>query len=527
MKLTRRQLLQIIGAAVPSIAVSGSIAQSALQSSREEIALTEGRYVATRDSLKTYAIPDWFADAKFGIWSHWGPQSAVGDGDWYARFMYIDGSPQHDYHIQRFGPQSKVGYKDLIPLFTADRWDPDHLMDLYVRAGAKYFVSMGVHHDNFDLWNSKYQPRWNAVTAGPHKDIVGMWAAAARKRGLRFGVSEHLHNSYDWFAPSHLADTKGLYAGIPYDGANPAFSDLYHDYTGETVEFMKTVSPGGLIAPDRWKREYLLRVKDLIDQHQPDMLYTDGSIAWEQYGLGTVAELYNVDGVDARGESEAVYFSKGVKDCAVGTCVLDRERGISDMIASSPWQTDTCIGQWHYKVSQNYKSAKKVIDLLVEVVSKNGNLLLNFPLPASGELDAEEMQILQGITAWMSINGEGIFGTRPWTVFGEGPAMEAGVATGRFNADKQPDYTWQDVCFTTKGEMLYAFIQGWPPQREVTIASLAAGGAQNARKALDVRMLGTDETLKFTQDAFGVRVALPEKRPAAAEIGIGLRVNFA
>jgi alpha-L-fucosidase len=439
MKLTRRQLLQIIGAAVPSIAVSGSIAQSALQSSREEIALTEGRYVATRDSLKTYAIPDWFADAKFGIWSHWGPQSAVGDGDWYARFMYIDGSPQHDYHIQRFGPQSKVGYKDLIPLFTADRWDPDHLMDLYVRAGAKYFVSMGVHHDNFDLWNSKYQPRWNAVTAGPHKDIVGMWAAAARKRGLRFGVSEHLHNSYDWFAPSHLADTKGLYAGIPYDGANPAFSDLYHDYTGETVEFMKTVSPGGLIAPDRWKREYLLRVKDLIDQHQPDMLYTDGS----------------------------------------------------------------------------------------EVVSKNGNLLLNFPLPASGELDAEEMQILQGITAWMSINGEGIFGTRPWTVFGEGPAMEAGVATGRFNADKQPDYTWQDVRFTTKGEMLYAFIQGWPPQREVTIASLAAGGAQNARKALDVRMLGTDETLKFTQDAFGVRVALPEKRPAAAEIGIGLRVNFA
>ena len=196
---TRRQALKLLGGAAAALATQGAFAQT----------ITPGPFQATLDSLRNYTIPDWFADAKFGIWSHWGPQSAVGDGDWYARNMYVEGSPQYEYHLQRFGPQSKVGYKDLIPLFTADKWDPEHLMDLYAKAGAKYFFSMGVHHDNFDLWNSKYQPRWNSVASGPKRDVVGEWGAAARKRGLRFGVSEHLSNSYEWLAPAHLADTKG------------------------------------------------------------------------------------------------------------------------------------------------------------------------------------------------------------------------------------------------------------------------------------------------------------------------------
>jgi alpha-L-fucosidase len=526
MNLTRRQAIQILGSAVPALASSKLFAGQLPQGQGANLPLSGGLYKGTRESLKSYTIPEWFADAKFGIWSHWGPQSAVGDGDWYARFMYIEGSAQHEYHLKRFGPQSKVGYKDVIPLFTADRWDPDHLIERYARAGAKYFVSMGVHHDNFDLWNSKHQPRWNAVAAGPHKDIVGMWAQAARKRGLRFGVSEHLHNSYDWFTPSHLADTKGTYAGIPYDGANPQFSDLYHDYTGQTTEFLKTVSPGGLIAPESWKREYFLRVQDLVDQHQPDMLYTDGSIAWEQYGLSTVAELYNVDPVSARGDSEAVYFSKGKQDCAVGTCVLDRERAIADSISPEPWQTDTCIGQWHYKVGQKYKSAKSVIDLLVEVVSKNGNLLLNFPLPASGELDPEESKILEDITAWMSVNGEGIYNTRPWKIFGEGPAMKAGVSNTRFDADAQPNYTWQDLRFTSKGRTLFIFAQGWPPAGLLNIQSLTTTSNEGRAMVADVRLLARDQSLKFVQDRNGLSVTLPDQRPVAAEIGIALKVKF-
>ena len=489
MKYTRRQALRLMGSAGSALAVQGSVSRMLAQSSSSAIDLTPGKYTGTRLSLKAYTSPDWFADAKFGIWSHWGPQSAIGDGDWYARNMYIQGSPQNIYHVKRFGPPSKVGYKDTIPLFTADRWDPDHLIDLYTRAGAKYFFSMGIHHDNFDLWNSRYQPRWNAVSAGPHKDIVGMWSAAARKRGLRFGVSEHLSNSYDWFAPAHLSDTTGPLAGVPYDGANPAYADLYHNYTGEPADFAKTAKAMGRVAPDSWKLEYFRRIKDLVDNYQPDLLYTDGGIAFEEYGLSTVAELYNVGPVDQRGETEAVYTTKDKNDCAEGTCVLDRERGVADEIWPVPWQTDTCIGDWHYKVGQIYKTAKKVIDLLVDIVSKNGNLLLNFPLPASGELDPEEMRILEGITAWMNVNDEGIFHTRPWKINGEGPAMAVKVAQTRFNENKQPDLGAQDIRFTTKGTTLFAFVQGWP-QGEFIIRSLATGSPQQPAKVMDVRMLG-------------------------------------
>ena len=201
--ITRRKALQLLASASAAASVPRALAQQ----------ITPGRYEATRASLAAYTTPEWFADAKFGIWSHWGPQSAVGDGDWYARSMYVEGSAEYDYHRKRFGPQSKVGYKDLIHLYTAEKWDPDHLMGLYQKAGAKYFFSMGVHHDGYDLWNSKYQPRWNSVASGPRRDVVGEWAAAARKRGLRFGVSEHLSNSFNWLAPAHLSDTKGEFAG--------------------------------------------------------------------------------------------------------------------------------------------------------------------------------------------------------------------------------------------------------------------------------------------------------------------------
>ena len=519
MKLTRRNALQLIGSAAPALVASGGLAQTS------SIDIAPGRFTNTRESLRSYVIPEWFADAKFGIWSHWGPQSAVGEGDWYARRMYIEGEPQYEYHVKRFGPQSRVGYKDVIPLFTANRWDPERLMDLYARAGAKYFFSMGVHHDNFDMWNSKYQPRWNAVASGPRKDIVGLWAAAARKRGLRFGVSEHLSNSFSWFAPSHLADTKGKYAGVPYDGSDPNFADLYHDYRMQPADFAKTARDMGRVGPDSWKLAYFRRIKDLIDQHQPDLLYTDGGVPFEEYGLATVAEFYNVAGVDIRNQTQGVYFSKSRQDN--GLFVLDRERGVSSDISPVPWQTDTCIGHWHYKRGQVYKTPKKVIDLLVDIVSKNGNLLLNFPLPASGELDRDEMAVLQGITDWMAVNGEGIYATRPWKINGEGPAMAVAVdPNARFNEGVQPDLGAQDVRFTTKGRMLFAFVQGWPGE-SVTIRALGATGPLSSASIADVRLLGRNEPLKFVQGESGLRVDLPAQKPATADIGIALRINFA
>jgi alpha-L-fucosidase len=524
---TRRQALKLMGgaAAAGALAMRGTTAALAQQ-------VTPGKFTDQRASLESYRIPDWFADAKFGIWAHWGPQSAVGDGDWYARNMYMEGSDQYEYHRKRFGPQSKVGYKDLIHLFTADQWDPEHLMDLYQKAGAKYFFSMGVHHDGFDMWDSKYQPRWNAVASGPKKDVVGLWAAAARKRGIRFGVSEHLSNSFDWFAPSHLADTKGEFAGVPYDGQDPAFADLYHDYSKEPAGFAKKIVDDamGRNAPEWWKQQYFNRVKDLIDQHQPDLLYTDGGIVFDQYGVATVAELYNVGPKTPRGDAAAIYFSKTKTDCVNGmSCTMDHERSVLGEIDPVPWQTDTCIGEWHYKVGAKYKSPKKVIDLLVDIVSKNGNLMLNIPLPASGMPDPEELKILEGITAWTSVNGEAIYATRPWKIYGEGPSTKVVIKPNGQEFDpnegKKPDLAATDVRFTTKGETLYAMVMGWP-EGELTIESLALDGPQKPMKAVDVRMLGQEKPLKFVHDGRGLRVTMKGDRPMTSDIGVALRVRF-
>jgi len=542
MHLSRRQTLQLLASAAPALALRKAFSQTQTGQSpaTPPLAITPGPFTNTRASLRAYTTPDWFADAKFGIWAHWGPQSAIGDGDWYARLMYMEGTDQYNYHVKRFGPQSKVGYKDLVHLFTADQWDPEHLMDLYQKAGAKYFFSMGVHHDGYDLWNSKYQPRWNSVSSGPRKDVVGLWAAAARKRGLRFGVSEHLSNAFDWFAPSHLADTKGPYAGVPYDGQNPAFADLYHDYSGMPANFAKTILPDpmGRTAPDWWKLQYFNRVKDLLDQHQPDLLYTDGGIAFDEYGLATVAELYNVGPTSYQGKSEAIYFSKTPTDCPDSTsCVIDHERSVLNQIDPNPWQTDTCIGEWHYKLGATYKTPKKVIDLLVDIVSKNGNLLLNIPLPASGLPDPEELRILEAITQWTSINGEAIYATRPWKIHGEGPSTKVVIHTDptKFdpNEGKQPDLTYQDIRFTTKGKTLYALVPGWPPTQsgnaaELVIQSLATNSPQDPGKPLDIRLLGRyDEPLRFTQDTTGLRVTLPSIPTPASNLAFALRIRFA
>jgi len=519
MRLTRRQALALFATAAPTL--RSAYAQ------QPSINVTSGPFQGTSQSLQAYRFPAWFADAKFGIWSHWGPQSAIEYGDWYARSMYIQGSSQYNYHVETYGHPSKVGYKDLIPQFKAARWDPDHLMDLYVKAGAKYFFSMGVHHDNFDMWNSKYQPRWNAVATGPKRDIVGTWAAAARKRGLRFGVSEHLSNSYNWLAVSHLSDKTGPMAGIPYDGTDPAYADLYHDYTGQPANFAATAKDMGRVAPDRWKLQYFNRIKDLVDQYTPDLLYTDGGIPFDEYGYSTVAEVYNVSAAKHNGKVESVYFSKQADQCAVGTCALDRERGVLDGISPTPWQTDTCIGEWHYKRGVAYKTPKKVIDLLVDIVSKNGNLLLNFPLPNSGELDFAERETLEGITQWMAVNNEAIYATRPWKIFGEGPSTKVVIKPNGKEFDpnegKKPDLTANDVRFTTKGSTVYAFVQGWP-QGTATIESFATNSPQNPPKVTAITLLGRPEGLKFTQDATGLRVTLPTSKPTTADIGITLKL---
>lgn len=522
MPLSRRHALALLSAAAlrPRLAFAQSVQPN-----------TPGPFQATLASLQSYRTPAWFADAKFGIWAHWGPQSGVEQGDWFARLMYIPGTAQYEWHLKNYGHPSKTGYKDLVPLFKGAEWDPEHLMDLYQKAGARYFVSMGVHHDNYDMWNSRYQPRWNAMATGPKRDIVGEWRVAARKRGLRFGVSEHLSNSFDWFAPAHLSDTTGPLAGVPYDGTDEAFADLYHDYSDMPADFAQTAKDMGRVAPERWKKQYLRRVQDLVEQHQPDFLYTDGSLPFAEYGYAAVADLYNVSARLHGGRNEAVMLSKGLDECNDGVCTLDRERSVDDLIRPEPWQTDTCIGGWHYKRGIHYKSPKKVVDMLVDIVSKNGNLLLSIPLPNSGVPDAEEMQILAAITAWTQVNGEGIFGTRPWHAYGEGPAYEAAQNKAKarakmfeFNEGKKPDLTAADIRFTTKGFTLFAFVQGWPAG-EVVIRSLGTGAESKAPKITSASLVGSGERLRCSQKADGLHVGLPAQKPGTADLGIGLRLT--
>ena len=512
MKLNRRELIQRVGGACSALALSRFLKGQAASG---------GNFLPSRESLQAYRIPDWFRDAKFGIWSHWGPQSAIEDGDWYARNMYIQGSSQYLYHVETYGHPSKVGYKDLVNGWKAAKWDPDHLMSLYKKAGAKYFVSMGVHHDNFDLWDSKHT-RWNAVNMGPQRDVVGTWEKAARNQGLRFGVSEHLWISYKWFSVSHGSDKTGPLAGVSYDGVDPAFADLYHD--AGCAKFIDKLDWNDDGIPDAWRQHYLDRMTDLIDKYHPDLLYTDGHLPFGEYGLKMVSHLYNVSAQLHGGPTEAIYTSKEASDCAVGTCLLDHERGVSDGIAANPWQTDPCIGQWHYKRGENYKTPKKVIDLLVDIVSKNGNLLLNFPLPNSGELDFEEMTVLEGITAWMAVNSEGIYGSRPWKVYGEGPSTQVKIVTGNFNEDKTKDLGVEDVRFTTKGNTLYAFVMGWP-EKAAVVKTLGLASPQNPGKIRNVELLGYGGNLNWKQDEAALKVEMPVAK--ISDLGITLKIDLA
>ena len=498
--MTRRTAMGLLATSVPSVRSAYSQADG--------FEITKGPFQGTRESLKAYRVPEWFRDAKFGIWAHWGPQSAPEQGDWYARNMYIEGNPQYKWHQQNFGHQSKVGFKDVIPTFKGERFDPEHLMDLYKKAGAKYFVSMGVHHDNFDLWNSRHT-RWNSVNMGPKKDIVGSFRQAALKRGLKFGVSEHLWISYKWFGTSHDSDSAGDYKGVPYDGNDPKNADLYHDLAKDYPAKFSWDAAG---IPESWKRHWFDRIKDLVDNYQPDLLYTDGALPFEEYGLSLVAHLYNENAKRNGGKVNAVYNSKRKEDCVEGTCVLDFERGLADAIQPNPWQTDTCVGNWHYKRDVKYKTPKTVIDMLVDIVSRNGNLLLNFPLPGSGELDAQELSILSEISSWMAVNSEGIYGTRPWKIFGDGPGTQQ-KGTGRFNENGRKSLTAEDVRFTTRGKTLYAFLMGWP-SKDAVITSLARGGQLDVGTIQNVELLGHNGKLKWSQDDSGLKVNLPEDKPS-------------
>jgi alpha-L-fucosidase len=331
-------------------------------SAQQSLPVKVGPFKPTDESLRQYQYPEWFRDAKLGFWAHWGPQAVPRQGDWYAKRMYQVKDPAYKYHLEHYGHPSVFGYKDIIPLWKAERWDPDKLMALYKKVGAKYFVSMGSHHDNFFLWNSKLN-KWNAVNMGPKKDVVGLWQQAAKNQGLKFGVSEHLGASFTWFQSAHGADTEGPMAGIPYDGANLDYQDLYHAKATPDDRAWLTNNPA-------FQLEWYRSIKELVDNYQPDLLYSDSPMPFGDVGRTLISHFYNQDIAKNNGTLEAVYTCK---QRSGGLWVQDVERGVLDSISAYPWQTDTSIGDWYYRTGQKYKTGTEVIQMLVDIVSKNGN----------------------------------------------------------------------------------------------------------------------------------------------------------
>ena len=472
-------------------------AESAASQPPGPLAIAPGKFQPTMASLTNYHCPEWFRDAKFGIWAHWGPQAVPMMGDWYARRLYLPGDKIYQHHLETYGHPSTNGYKDIIPLWKAEKWDPERLMALYKKAGARYFVSMGSHHDNFFLWNSKLH-KWNAANMGPKRDVVGDWQKAAQKYGLRFGVSEHLGASFTWFQPSHKSDTNGPLAGVPYDGADPQYQDLYH-FPAEPGD------KGWYSTNPRWQQMWFDEIKELVDNYHPDLLYTDGGVPFgNEVGRSMIAHFYNQDAARHDGNVEAVYNCKQRSD---GRWVEDLERGIMPKIDPHPWQTDTSIGDWFYNRNWKFRPVSWVIHMLVDNVSKNGNLLLNVVQRPDGSLDPEVETMLAQLADWNAIHGEAIFGTRPWLVYGESGLKVKG---GSFGEDFR--YNAKEIRFTTKGATLYAIALGWPEDGQLTIRSLAKPGGQNVNNITAVNLLGYEGKLEWKQTPNELVVTLPAQK---------------
>jgi alpha-L-fucosidase len=500
-----------------------------------------GKYAPNWESLSQYEVPEWFRDAKFGIWAHWGPQCVEGTGDWMARSLYIEGSREYKYHVENYGHPSEFGFKDVLPLFKAENWDPDYLVGFYKKVGAKYFFALGNHHDNFDLWDSKYQ-EWNSKEIGPKRDILAGWAEACKKHGLKFGVSFHADHAWSWYETSRRYDRTGPKAGVPYDGRMTKADgkgkwwegkDPQNLYAQNHEESYGSWADGMIHRQWAWGNgvakptvEYVTnfydRTLDAINRYNPDLIYFDVTVVpfypISDAGLKIAAHFYNHNLATHPKDFSAVMFGKILSEEQKQAIVWDVERGAPNNIPSQPWQTCSCIGEWHYRndiyTNNSYKSAATVIKLLVDVVSKNGNLLLSVPLRADGTFDDKEEVILNGIGDWMAINSECIYSTRPWKVFGEGPIAESDITINAqgFNEGAYMAATSAEIRFTQTSRNLYAIALGWPQDNTIKIKSLAKDSKLFNKSIGKVELLGYGK-VPFTRTDDALIVSIPEDAP--------------
>jgi alpha-L-fucosidase len=465
------------------------------------------------ESLQKYDAPEWYRDAKFGIFIHWGAYSVPAFGnEWYPRMMYVKDSTEYKHHIETYGPQDKFGYKDFIPMFKAEHFDATTWAELFKKAGAKYVVPVAEHHDGFAMYDSSVSD-WTVAKLGPHRDTTGELAKAVRAAGLHFGLSSHRveHNFFLGPGRTISSDVNDPQYAMLYGPAhtwimNPGGTPLNNDFT---------------YVSRAWTDDWLARSAELVEKYHPDVVYFDWWIGQPSIraNLTRFAAFYYNSSLKYGDHVGVINY----KDYAMQdhSGVLDIERGQLGDLRALPWQTDTSVSNksWGYIKDDTFKSPEFIVHQLIDIVSKNGNLLLNVGPRPDGTIPEEVQQVLLEVGAWLNTNGEAIYGTRPWKIYGEGPTK---VTAGTFHDTDTAKYTTEDFRFTTKGDVLYVIGLVWPRNGEAVIHSVAP--AVGSEPVYSITLLGGEAKVEFDQRADGLRVRLPGNPPA--KYAYVLRLTF-
>ncbi len=458
-----------------------------------------GQIDPTWESLaENYEVPQWFVDGKIGVWMHWGISSAVdpdrpNDGSWYGRNMYGGGKKIAgtlcEWHTKRYGPPSEFGYEKLIPLFKAEKWDPDALVAFVKENGARFIMPVACHHDNFDMYDS-FHP-WNSVKMGPKRDTLKEWKEAATKHGLKFGISTHLYWSPGWFRPARKYQEKG---------------------TLEWKLFNMDYDPRNYARQDSWNKHWYARCWEIIEKYDPDLFNNDSPYPKIGEGKGLGVKLFtdyiNRDLKENNGRQTVVFSTKNAKlDRSAFTYNL--ERGGAGEIKPEPWIWATDLsGGWFYRATAvNKMSIPVMVANAVDAISKNGTVMLNIALTGDGIIPEKQKAYLTAFGDFLKINGEGIYGSRPWKCFGEGPLK---IKDGR-QGENHKDFSPQDIRFTTKGDVLYAFVLA-PPREDIVIKTLAAGGLLE-RAITNIKLLGGTEKIRWKRTSDALTIRLPKNLP--------------
>ena len=474
---------------------------------------SQGPFRPDWESLQKYEAPEWYKDAKFGIFIHWGVYSVPAFGnEWYPRSMYSAGFEEYKHHIATYGPQDKFGYKDFIPMFRAEHFDPAAWAALFKKAGAKYVVPVAEHHDGFAMYDSGLSD-WTAAKMGPHRDLIGDLAKAVRAEGLHFGVSSHRTEHNFFLGPGRT---------ITSDVNDPQYAAFYGPaHTWLANKQGTPLDNDFTYVSSAWANDWLARSAELVRKYHPDVVYFDWWIGQPSIrpNLTRFAAFYYNSSLKDANHVGVINYKDFAMDEHSG--VLDVERGQLGDIRPLYWQTDTSVSNrsWGYIKDDTFKSPEFIVDQLVDIVSKNGNLLMNIGPRSDGAIPEEVQQVLLEVGGWLNVNGEAIYGTRPWRIYGEGPTKPA---TGAFHDTDVTRYTAEDFRFTRKGDTLYVIGLLWPKKGEAVIRSVAT--ALGSREVRSVALLGSDSQLKFEQRDDGLHVQLPAQPPA--KYAYVLRVVF-